>query len=230
MANNALSWEQKNKPIPKSDKKSVKVQARVKEIWNKELKDKIVVAEGENVKKTEILEKTKEVLKKHTSDLEISDIKLFDDEKDKYITRDIENKLNQIIKIKINDRIGFVLDIGYTIQEAIYIDSVAPTTNAGAFDAYDKDKVIEAFILKNPQLRGLTKDNFEVVGQATNNSVTVKVKNSDKFQGQITINFTIRTQINTQNNKKIIIASSAGVGGVGILGSIVTLFRRRKKK
>ena len=90
--------------------------------------------------------------------------------------------------------------------------------------------VFEAFILKNPQLRGLTKDNFEVVGQATNNSVTVKVKNSDKFQGQITINFTIRTQINTQNNKKIIIASSAGVGGVGILGSIVALFRRRKKK
>ncbi|WP_238543708.1 BspA family leucine-rich repeat surface protein, partial [Mycoplasma yeatsii] len=138
MSDNSRSWEQKNRPILKSDTKSVQVQTKVKEIWNKELKDKVVVTEGEMVKKTQILEKIKEVLKTQASDLDIQDVKLFEDEKDRLINRDPEDKSKQTIKIKINDRIGVLLDVGKTAEAfTIYIDNEGNEQKTAEKDLYN---------------------------------------------------------------------------------------------
>ncbi|UWD34974.1 BspA family leucine-rich repeat surface protein [Mycoplasma cottewii] len=138
MTNNTVSWEQKNRPILKSDTKSIGVQTRVKEIWDKELKDKIVVAEGEKVQKSEILEKIKELLKTQASDLDIQDVELFEDEKDRLINRDPEDKLKQTIKIKINNRIGALLDVGKTAEAfTIYIDNEGNEQRTAEKDLYN---------------------------------------------------------------------------------------------
>ncbi|MDQ0568158.1 BspA family leucine-rich repeat surface protein, partial [Mycoplasma yeatsii] len=137
ITNLAKSWDSSNKPISESDTKSTQIQTKVKEIWNNEFKDKLSIEKGKTIKNSEILEQIKEAIKTHASDLEITDIKLFDDQKDKEITRDIENKLNQVIKIKINDRIGVLLEVGYTIQETIYIDSNGQEHRSAEKDLYN---------------------------------------------------------------------------------------------
>ncbi|MDQ0568157.1 hypothetical protein J2Z63_000810, partial [Mycoplasma yeatsii] len=138
-----------------------------------------------------------------------------------------ENRSNNSITLTVKDehiKYQGSITINYSIKTDI--STLELNRNAGAFNAYNFDQIINSFISKNPELSGLTKDNFEVVGDRANNSLTVKVKNSDKFQGQITINFTIQKQ----NNKNIIISSSAAAGGVGLLGAIIAFIRRRKRK
>ncbi|MDQ0568141.1 hypothetical protein J2Z63_000791, partial [Mycoplasma yeatsii] len=72
-----------------------------------------------------------------------------------------------------------------------------------------------------------TKSDFEAVGEPKDNSITLKVRETNnKYHGSIVVNFTIQKQ----NNKNIIIGSSAAVGGVGLLGTIMAFIRRRKRK
>ncbi|MDQ0567381.1 BspA family leucine-rich repeat surface protein [Mycoplasma yeatsii] len=103
-----------------------------------------------------------------------------------------ENSLT--VKVK-NTNTKFQGQITINFKIRTVINSLTPNTNAGSFDSYNFDQIINAFIEKNQQLQGLTKSNFQVVGEPTANSVTVKVVRSDKYQGQITINFTIKTKI-----------------------------------
>ncbi|MDQ0567541.1 BspA family leucine-rich repeat surface protein [Mycoplasma yeatsii] len=103
-----------------------------------------------------------------------------------------ENSLTVRVK---NTNTKFQGQITINFKVRAVIDSLIPNTNAGSFNSYNFDQIINAFIQKNQQLQGLTKDNFQVVGEPTANSVTVKVVRSDKYQGQITINFIIKTKI-----------------------------------
>ncbi|EOA06938.1 Hypothetical protein, predicted transmembrane protein, DUF285 family [Mycoplasma yeatsii 13926] len=110
-----------------------------------------------------------------------------------------ENSLT--VKVK-NSNTKFQGTIVIVFKIRIAIDSVVTSRNAGPFNSYNKDQIINAFIQNNQRLKDLTKDNFEVVGNPTNNSVTFKVVNSDEFKGEITINFTIKKDISTLNLDK----------------------------
>ncbi|MBY7704467.1 hypothetical protein JIY74_30040 [Vibrio harveyi] len=128
------------------------------------------------------------------------------------------------------------ITINFTVK--INISSLDLNPNTGVFNSNEPNAIIQAFISNNAdKLDGLTKNDFEVVGDVTNTSLTLKVKDDQqKYQGSITINFTVKTdetnskQPEKQNNKTAIIASLSSVGGVGVLGPIVAFFRRRKRK
>ncbi|MBY7704624.1 hypothetical protein JIY74_30980, partial [Vibrio harveyi] len=147
---------------------------------------------------------------------------------------------NNVLTIKVKDdqqKYQGSITINYSVK--INISSLDLNPNTGVFNSNEPNAIIETFIRNNAdKLDGLTKNDFEVVTNQ-NNVLTIKVKDDQqKYQGSITINFTVQTnqdetnskQPGKQNNKTVIIASSAGVGGVGILGAITALFRRRKRK
>ncbi|MDQ0568164.1 hypothetical protein J2Z63_000817, partial [Mycoplasma yeatsii] len=107
-----------------------------------------------------------------------------------------------VLTIKVNDDdnswFGQV-EINYSIKTNI--STLNLNNNAGAFNSVEPSAIIDAFIRNNrTKLDTLTKADFEVVGQATNNSITLKVKDENqKYQGSITINYSIKTNISTLN-------------------------------
>ncbi|UWD34698.1 BspA family leucine-rich repeat surface protein [Mycoplasma cottewii] len=154
----------------------------------------------------------------------------------------VVNNQNNVLTIKVNDDnnnwFGQVA-INYSVKTNISTLDLNP--NAGAFNSYNAEQIINAFIRNNnTKLDGLNRNNFNFTEDRSNNSITLKVKDDhQKYQGTITINFTVQTnqdetnnkQPEKQDNKTVIIASSASaVGGLGIIGAILSVIRRRKKK
>ncbi|UWD35320.1 hypothetical protein NX779_01635 [Mycoplasma cottewii] len=122
------------------------------------------------------------------------------------LTRDdliVEQSSNNSITVKVrennSDYQGQAV-INYSIRTQI--NTIQANTNTGAFNSANTNEIIDAFIKNNQdKLPGLTRSNFEIIGNVNNNSMTIRVKNSDDFQGQIEINFTIKINISNNTNK-----------------------------
>ncbi|UWD35316.1 hypothetical protein NX779_01615 [Mycoplasma cottewii] len=113
------------------------------------------------------------------------------------LTRDnfevVGNISNNSIVVKVINSSNFQGTISLNFSVRTQINTIQANRFAGSFNTVDVDAIINAFIDKNKdKLPGLTRDNFEVIGDPTNNSIIVEVKDNDKFQGQITINFNVK--------------------------------------
>ncbi|UWD34714.1 BspA family leucine-rich repeat surface protein [Mycoplasma cottewii] len=88
------------------------------------------------------------------------------------------------------------VDVSLVVKKDI--STLELNRNAGVFDSKDANAIIDEFFRKNKdKLNGLTRNELELVGQVRDNSLTVKVKNTNtKFQGEVIINFTIKAKIN----------------------------------
>ncbi|UWD35318.1 hypothetical protein NX779_01625 [Mycoplasma cottewii] len=130
------------------------------------------------------------------------------------------------IRVKDNDKYKGEITINFTIKAQI--DKITTNTDAGSFNTINQEQIIWAFIDKNKDKDpSLTRNDFEIVRSASNNSLTLRVRhNHQKYQGEITINFRIRTQISEVQNIEV----NAGVFNSNEQNAIIQAFINNNKE
>ncbi|WP_144402410.1 head-tail connector protein [Mycoplasma yeatsii] len=114
---------------------------------------------------------------------------------------DLINSTNNSLTIEVKNVFNLQgqITINFTIRTKI--NEMDLNLNAGFFLIKNDEEIINSFIKKNAnKLTVLNKDNFEIIS-SNDDSLTVKIKNSDKFQGQITINFNIDKNVKNINEE-----------------------------
>ncbi|UWD35319.1 BspA family leucine-rich repeat surface protein [Mycoplasma cottewii] len=172
------------------------------EIQDKYLGEKIVVHFGSRANINNIGLNLNQVVVNNKNEQEILDIfwernqQIFVDNKIAKDQLNIELKDNYFLISTNNDNFQSEVRVNFIVRTQI--NSVDVNTHAGSFDILDKDKIIEAFVNNNSSLlHEVNKNNFEIVGDVVDNSLVIRVINSDNYQGEIRISFIIRTQINS---------------------------------
>ncbi|AJM71687.1 BspA family leucine-rich repeat surface protein [Mycoplasma yeatsii] len=105
-------------------------------------------------------------------------------------------------KIILTGNKNYQGEIQVNLEFKTDISNLELNSNAGVFDSVEKNVIIDSFISNNREkLQGLTTQDFELVGDIQNTSLTVKVKdNNPKFKGQIVITFSIKDDFNKIGN------------------------------
>ncbi|WP_051067118.1 BspA family leucine-rich repeat surface protein, partial [Mycoplasma yeatsii] len=135
---------------------------------------------------------------------------------------------NGKLKIKVrtnNTQYQGTVEIGYSVRT--FINQVRGVqTNVGAFNSNNKDEIIQEFIRLNAEkLPGLRKENLRVVSIRITNSATVKVVGSDLYQGEITLDFTVKIKINEISG----LNRNAGIFNSNTPDAIITAFIEKNK-
>ncbi|EOA07370.1 Hypothetical protein, predicted transmembrane protein, DUF285 family [Mycoplasma yeatsii 13926] len=128
------------------------------------------------------------------------------------LNRNLFNQENVIItkdqlKVEVNTNTAKIIltgnknyqgEIQVNLEFKTDISNLELNTNAGVFDSADKNIIIDSFISNNREkLQGLTTQDFELVGDIQDTSLTVKVKNNNsRFKGQVVITFSIKDDFN----------------------------------
>ncbi|WP_036497694.1 phage head-tail connector protein [Mycoplasma yeatsii] len=114
---------------------------------------------------------------------------------------DLINSTKNSLTIAVKDIFDLQGQITINFNIKTKISEMDLNLNAGYFVIKNDEKIINAFIKNNAnKLTALNKDNFEIIS-SNDDSLTVKIKNSDKFQGQITINFNIDKNVKNINEE-----------------------------
>ncbi|UWD34738.1 BspA family leucine-rich repeat surface protein [Mycoplasma cottewii] len=136
----------------------------------------------------------------------------------------IVSKNNNSITVEVQNNDDFYGQVTITYSIRQNVNDLTINTQAGKFKEENHNKIINAFIEKNKdQLPGLNRENFHVINR-THNSILVRIKNDDRFMGDILINF------KTNHTARIATGSIVGiVSALSVVAAVVVYILKRKK-